>query len=698
MSSPKSQTRLLLEHASNLISSSNIKEIAEHSLDIMENVIKAELCSFQILEEKCLKMLGNRPSNPHISLSLDGPGVTVKAANSRETVLIHDIEDISYFYPGWLQTRSELAVPILIDEQLFGVINIEDREPNLYTEHTVELMEALASQIAIAVKSLKRFQAIKSIQDYTRDFIRRQSFSEIAELTFQVLKETINVSFGSFHVVEGNLIDEIYTVGSVFEPFNQELNGKGVVPRTYRTKKTQNVSDVSKDPDYVNAIYTGNFQMKSELAVPIIHNHNVIAVVNLEDVNLNRFSIDDQLIVEIIADIISVWYENKLLMEKNLSNQSVETRYRHLFELTPLPILIFDPLGFVTSCNEATLQLTDYTRDYIIGKHLSEITTFKPEVSKVVLANLYQIASGHDVDRLEFEFTTRDGVDKWGTAYGRLIDNPTGSQELLVLVEDITEAKKREEDRLIFETRIAEERIKAEQAMEMDRMKTSFISTATHEIRTPLTSIVGYMELVDEAINRNKIEQGLHYFDPMKRNINRLSIITDNLLDLQRFQRNRVELDIEDVSISSLIEEVLEEIEPLKKVKHIRINTFIKVNEEIMQADRIRTNQVLINLLNNSVKFTPEAGIIKISVTETGDEYLFSVSDNGIGLSKTELEKLFEPFPDINPTRGKGTGIGLSICKGNVELHGGRIWAESPGEGKGSTFHFTIPKSPQDPL
>ena len=693
MISANNQTRLFYEHASKLLVSSTIEEIAEHCIDIMENVINADISDFMVIEGKVLKNLITRPELDEMRLPLDGPGITVKAASTGKPELVNDLELIDYYVPGSLRTRSELVVPIIVDKQVYGVLNIEDTKPNNYTKHTLDLMEALASQVAIAVKSLKRFQGIKSIQSYTRDFIRQDSFTEIAELTFNVLSATIDVFYGSFHVVEGDTIHEMYTVGTTLKPFHQHIESRGVIPRAYRTKETQIIDDVTHDPDYNDEPVPEGVHIHSELAVPVIHENKVIAVLNLEDPNIARFTIDDKTIVEIIADIISAWHENKLLMEKNLSNQEIETRYRNLFELTPIAIMIFTSLGFVSSCNQATLELTGYTLDFILGKHLSELSTFSSNTSALLLNKMMQVVQGDRVDRLEFEFTRMDGSECWGVAYGRPITKASGVHDVLVMVEDITETKRRDEEKILYEAQIAEQKVRAEHAMEMDRMKTNFVSTATHEIRTPLTSIVGYMDLIEEAITKKDLQLGLTYFETLKRNVNRLSLITDNLLDLQRFQKNRVEIHNEKVSIPELIDEALKEIAPLNKNKKLRIHSYIRVYEPEMCADRIRINQVLINLLNNAIKFSPEESTASITVEEDELCYIFSVADKGIGLSPGEIGKLFEPFPDIDPVvKGKGTGIGLSICKGNVELHGGTIWAESPGEGKGSTFHFTIPK------
>jgi two-component system sensor histidine kinase KdpD len=146
-----------------------------------------------------------------------------------------------------------------------------------------------------------------------------------------------------------------------------------------------------------------------------------------------------------------------------------------------------------------------------------------------------------------------------------------------------------------------------------------------------------------------------------------------------------------------LLDEIIEEVKPLIAEKDQKLE--VKIPEELpeISADKIRIGQVLLNIIENAAKFSPEETEIKITIEEKDDLVRVSVEDEGIGLSNEDKGKLFEPFPDIEkPDFYGGTGLGLSICRGIVEMHGGEIWAESEGRGEGSTFIFTIPKNDED--
>jgi len=262
------------------------------------------------------------------------------------------------------------------------------------------------------------------------------------------------------------------------------------------------------------------------------------------------------------------------------------------------------------------------------------------------------------------------------------VDHITASMERLAY-------KKREE--ALF-SKLVEEQVKAEQALEMDRLKSNLMNTATHEIRTPLTSIMGYSEIIRDKINETKNEDLLQYFDVLERNITRLDRLSGDLLDLQRIELGRMNLNKSRVAIGRVIQQVQAEMNPIITERNQTLETTIQDPDREVEMDELRIIQVLINLITNASKFSPPSSTVKLVVIDEGEETVFSVSDQGVGLSKADISKLFEPFPDIHlPDVPHGTGLGLSICKGMVNLHRGRIWATSDGEKKGSTFTFTIP-------
>ena len=237
------------------------------------------------------------------------------------------------------------------------------------------------------------------------------------------------------------------------------------------------------------------------------------------------------------------------------------------------------------------------------------------------------------------------------------------------------------------------ERIKAEEAERLSEAKTNFIRTATHELRTPLTSILGFLELFWEEVGMALEEQHQRYLETVIRNAKRLEVLTNDLLDLQRIESGRLELEKTVFDLEELVKQVVEEQEPLFESRGQKVLVEAEAGLEV-SGDPLRVSQVLVNLLSNASKYSPEGGRIRVRVADGGGEVLVSVEDEGVGIKPEDMPKLFKPFPGIRvPGVKDSVGLGLSICRGIVELHGGRIWAESEGPGKGARFTFTLSKS-----
>lgn len=235
------------------------------------------------------------------------------------------------------------------------------------------------------------------------------------------------------------------------------------------------------------------------------------------------------------------------------------------------------------------------------------------------------------------------------------------------------------------------ELIKANERLQnLSDMKTRFVSTATHELRTPLTSMKGYLELV---LNESHSPTVTEYLEIVEKNIKRLEALTDDLLNQQRIEQGRMELIKESIIFQTLILEVVEEVKGLIGDSSRSLVLHLPEKEIIIHGDKLRLHQVNTNLLDNALKYSPQDSEVTIEVMEI-DEYIqVSIKDQGIGLRPEDMEELFKPFPNIDRpvTTHQSVGLGLSISKGLIEMHGGEIWATSDGKGKGATFTYKLP-------
>jgi len=226
----------------------------------------------------------------------------------------------------------------------------------------------------------------------------------------------------------------------------------------------------------------------------------------------------------------------------------------------------------------------------------------------------------------------------------------------------------------------------------LERVRRDFVANVSHEFKTPLTAIQGFAETLlagamDDRQNR------LRFLEIILDHSRRLARLTDDLLKLSKMDAERLELEIRRLSVSQFVESCIETTQRSAAEKDLRIS--VNVGEKLpdIAADRRLLAEVLQNLLDNAIQYTPSGGQIMVSASANGNEVTFTVSDTGIGIPRADQPRIFERFYRVDVARSRevgGTGLGLSIAKHLVEAHGGRIWVESE-VGQGSQFHFTVP-------
>jgi signal transduction histidine kinase len=230
----------------------------------------------------------------------------------------------------------------------------------------------------------------------------------------------------------------------------------------------------------------------------------------------------------------------------------------------------------------------------------------------------------------------------------------------------------------------------AAQLEQVEFMRRQLIGDVTHELRTPLTSIKGYMEGLVDGVLPSTPET----FNQIHSEADRLSRLVDDLQELSRVEAKAYPLDFRSVAVSDLVQTTVKRLSPQATAKRIGLRLSLPADLPLIQADEDRITQVLVNLVANAIQYTPEGGDVTISAARHEDEIYISVKDSGIGIPPEHLANLFTRFYRVDKSRsrnaGGGSGIGLTIAKHLVEAHGGRVWAESAGDGQGSTFSFSL--------
>lgn len=277
-----------------------------------------------------------------------------------------------------------------------------------------------------------------------------------------------------------------------------------------------------------------------------------------------------------------------------------------------------------------------------------------------------------------------------------LIERPTRVITLVSALRAALRARRRQyevRDHMLEEKRAQEERARLlEEAKEANRIKDEFLSTMSHELRTPMTAILGWAHLL--RANSFSAEDAAHALEVIERNARAQTKLIDDLLDISRIVTGKLRLDVQLVDLAAVIEAAVEATRPTAEAKSIRLQMLVDSQAGPVAGDRERLQQVVWNLLTNAIKFTPKGGRVQVRLERVDSHVEITVSDTGVGISAEFLPHVFDRFRQADGTTTRahgGLGLGLSIVRQLVEMHGGTVCAESRGEGQGATFVVQLP-------
>ncbi|MDT5158028.1 MAG: hypothetical protein QOH51_2385 [Acidobacteriota bacterium] len=364
-----------------------------------------------------------------------------------------------------------------------------------------------------------------------------------------------------------------------------------------------------------------------------------------------------------------------------------EIRYRRLFESARDGILILNAVTLkITDVNPFMTELLGYPSAEFLGKELWEIGLFSDKAASQDAFRELQ-AKGY----LRFEDLPLQTID------GKLrevefVSNVYEEDDQQVIqcnIRDITERKRAQEEcTLLLESAMAAHA----EADAANGIKDEFLALLSHELRTPLTSILGWSKLLTEG-NLDDVASN-RALETIVRNARAQNKLIDDLLDISRIITGKLRLDVRAVELAPLIEAVVEGVRPAANARSIHLRTALDSLTSPIKGDPDRLQQIIWNLLINAIKFTPKGGRVEVRLERIRSHIEINVKDTGQGIAPELLPHVFERFrqSDSSSTRRHGgLGLGLAIVRQLVELHGGTVEAESPGEGEGTTFRVILP-------
>ncbi|GAC1398535.1 MAG: hypothetical protein NVSMB49_06790 [Ktedonobacteraceae bacterium] len=476
--------------------------------------------------------------------------------------------------------------------------------------------------------------------------------------------------------------DKITLVQALYEQYKDRASTTHGLQRLLEMSKPELIPIVSESVleavrDNVELLKVVKaLDLKSYMGVPLIARGKTIGAITFSSIQPHRYySRDDMLFAQELARRIALVLDNARLyreaQEEIAERKQVEAqlrqseeRYRLIVEHSSDVITLVGKEGTFHYVSPASERVLGYSPEELMNVnafdlvHSEDLTLTQAEMKKAVEGQLAQAA---------YRYRHKDGhwiiLETAGTA---LFDE-NGQPHMLV-----------------FTSHNVTERIEAEQR------KDAFINMASHELKTPITSLKGFTNILQRHFIKQRDDQSLVYLEKIDRQVNKLTKLVNDLLDVSKIQTGKLTYQEESINLTALIQEIIENVQGTTPTHALH---FEGARDVQVICDKDRLGQVLINLLTNAIKYSPHAEKVIVCVSKDSENASVSVQDFGIGIAKTHQEKIFEQFYQVTDPEEKtypGLGIGLYISTEIVKRHGGRLWVESC-KGEGSTFHFTLP-------
>jgi PAS domain S-box-containing protein len=438
------------------------------------------------------------------------------------------------------------------------------------------------------------------------------------------------------------------------------------------------------DDHLVTKVFTGHAEQiindeaanYNQLAVPIMHHSKVLGVivVGRPDRAYGEHAVR---LLKLVATRLAVLVENANLYHDVNARRE---RWEAVFRFTDEGIVIFDAKGVIVGFNPASTAITQWNAAEAIGKSFEKIVKTltiegqnaggPPPLSRV-------LAEGITIAKSEQLIETRVGTRLWTEiSYSPIFDDSGRVTSGIAIVRN------------------------AQKDREVEEIKSDFISIVSHELRTPLTAIKGFLSMVLKQDFGALADKQYHYLSRVYQSNQRMIDLVEDLLDVSYIESGKINLTINPVGMETVINEVVSELAGKGAANQVMIKVKRRQRLPLVLADETRLHQIVLNLVDNAIKYSVPDTQVEIDCHVHGDELITTISDHGVGITKSQLDRLFTKFGRIyNPmsVQAGGSGLGLYIVKNLVESHGGRIWVTSQ-EGKGSKFRFSLPIAKQLPL
>jgi len=586
----------------------------------------------------------------------------------------HDHRWLQKQYTGELQTmppKSAVSAPLMVHDRLVGVMTLVHSQPGFFTQDHLSLVQAIADQAGIAVLNARLYneskhqaQLMTAMAESAAAISGALQLDDVLQRILTQISHVLRVEAVALGLTDRDSNELIFRAAIGWKtPPEQGVRtrlGKGVSGWVAVDGRGIIIHEVSADPrfDPETDQRTG-LKTRSIACAPIRDLDQVIGV--LEAINpINKaFETDALLVLTGIGSLAGTAIRHAQLFERL---QAAHQSYRELFEDNIDPIIMTDLKGSITEVNRRAAKMSDYTKEMLHGM------------------NVYQL---HSVDH-----------EQVGNHFEHLLVGNTCSYESIL--------RTRSKHNLPIEVHVHEVSIEGTRHLQwifrditerknLDTLREDLLAMIYHDMRAPLANIVSSLDVLHTMLASGGDPSLTSLLNIALRSTDRIQRLINSLLDIKRLEAGQPLGNRILARLSDLIQDAIETVEPVAQNKQQHLSASISQHQFAVLVDVEMIRRVLINLLENAVKYTPSGGQIEIGLQMLEYEMKVWVQDDGPGIPASEHERVFDKFTRLHTKDGaKGLGLGLAYCKLAIQGHEGRIWVESE-PGAGARFCFTLP-------